>query len=431
MVASSNTVDEAMVGGQVHAHEGAESNGDLRRSMRLGVPHRMRTPRRVATALAAVLAAVSSSMAIAGAVAPAGTWRVTASPNARGAAINVLAAVSCAPRTASCVAVGSSARTLSTPSVPLAERWDGSRWAIQATPTPRGTSDTLYGIDCVTTTTCVAVGDDFQLASHHTIPLVETWDGTRWRVAAPASVGSFSTLRAVACTSSSACTAVGYLHGAGGVTEALVERWDGRVWRVQASATPLAGVQLLGVACVTVASCTAVGDRNQGAGDARPFAETWSGTSWRERTVPLPAGAPGGLLDAVDCWSPSSCMTTGTDFATGGPSLAERWNGASWRPTPTPDPANYQLSFAEDELDGVACTSSSSCVASGEYAPHGVGDYYLESWNGSHWVLRSVPRPGGYEHGTLLAVACAVHQCIAVGGYAGTTLIQRTLAVAG
>jgi hypothetical protein len=44
--------------------------------------------------------------------------------------------------------------------VTLAERWNGSSWAIQSTPNPTGArSNILYGVSCPSTTACTAVGD--------------------------------------------------------------------------------------------------------------------------------------------------------------------------------------------------------------------------------------------------------------------------------
>src|SRR5262245_16992650 len=65
-----------------------------------------------------------------------GKWRVLRTPNPAGASVAALAGVSCtAP--SSCTAVGYSI-TKSGVQLPLAERWNGSRWRLQAMPRPAG-----------------------------------------------------------------------------------------------------------------------------------------------------------------------------------------------------------------------------------------------------------------------------------------------------
>ncbi len=374
--------------------------------------------------LAVVLAMLSVAVPGAGASDP--SWHVQATPNPPGAAISVLSSVSCPHGAVTCTAVGSSSRTPSTSTRVLAERWDGTRWRIQPTTTPAGTSDTMYGVSCASSNACVAVGSAFHLTSRHTTPLAESWNGSVWRVLATPTVGSTAWLTAVACSAPSACTGVGVFHDAAG-TQALVERWNGTSWRLQAAARPATSTQLEGVSCPGATTCVAVG--SQSAGSTRPLAESWNGTRWQAQTVPMPSGATGGYLSAVSCSSPSACTGTGTDFRPGGITLAERWNGTSWRVQATPNPSDWRLSFRSTELDGVACASASTCTASGEYAPHGSAAYFVETWNGRAWTLVTVPHPAGYQHGALLSMSCSTTRCTAVGADATTTVLQATLAV--
>ena len=76
-------------------------------------------------------------------------------------------AVSCRQANA-CTAVGY--RTTSTQTLTLAERWNGTRWSTQSTPSP-GTDNILFGTACPTVSTCMAVGT---IANTHT-PLAEIY----------------------------------------------------------------------------------------------------------------------------------------------------------------------------------------------------------------------------------------------------------------
>ncbi len=66
----------------------------------------------------------------------------------------------------------------------------------------------------------------------------------------------------VACTSSSACTAVGYSIGSASpfARMTLAETWNGTSWSIQPTPNPAAtGNMLNGVSCVTAGPCVAVG----------------------------------------------------------------------------------------------------------------------------------------------------------------------------
>jgi len=357
------------------------------------------------------------------------TWTIETTRNATGAAVNELSAVSCTSPGA-CTAVGSYAETLSTPSVPLAERWNGKTWRLQAPAVPRGTASTfLYGVSCTSATACTAVGNAFYKATKVNLTVAEAWNGKSWRIRptpTPSSRGS--SFYAVSCTSGSACTAVGFYGNAAGNPQALAERWNGKTWRVQAMPRPSKRTWLFGVSCSSPRACAAVGYQNNGTGDATPFAEAWNGTKWQVLKVPLPHGAPGGAFDAVSCTSPSACTATGTAFGSS-PTLAERWNGKSWRIQPTPNPPGYETSAGEVALDGVSCTSRTACTASGEYSPGGLAAYFAEAWNGKTWRLQTTPVPAGFRSGALLGVSCVPTRCTAVGAYTALGP-QVTLAMA-
>src|SRR5262249_58523763 len=96
----------------------------------------------------------------------------------------------------------------------------------------------LFGVSCTAADACTAAGY-YTNGLRHIHPLAERWDGTSWRIqAAPSPLGRpLSGFFAVSCTSATACTAVGAQTDATGTT-ALAERWDGTSWRVQATPNP-------------------------------------------------------------------------------------------------------------------------------------------------------------------------------------------------
>ncbi len=355
------------------------------------------------------------------------TWTIQPTPDPVGADISVLSSVACSSGRA-CTAVGSSAASLSSFTLPLGERWDGNSWRIQPVPAPRGTSDTLFGVSCPSARACIAVGSAFHSAGRRQTALTEIWNGRRWRVQSVPTIKAASSLYAVSCTSAIACVAVG--HTLGAPQRAIVERWDGKTWRIQAIPQLAKDTTLVGASCPQARTCTAVG-WNNATGRALPLALSWNGNNWQVQAVPLPRQAPAGLFDAVSCTSAKACTATGTDFShPGGPTLAERWNGKTWRVQRTPNPANISLSSSEVALNGVSCSSAKACIAIGEYTPDHAAAYFIESWNGKRWRLEPAPHPSDFAHGALLGISCESTRCAAVGAYAGKVHIQDTLAMA-
>jgi hypothetical protein len=160
----------------------------------------------------------------------------------------------------SCTAVGDriSAHGLD---VPLAEYWNGAKWADQAIPSPAGVKGGyLEAVSCPSAVTCTAVGAAH--ASTKEVPLAELWNGTTWAaqpISGP-SASPLSSLSAISCASAASCTVVGYYYPTGYTTKlALAERWSGGTWRAQRTASPVINKALSGVSCVSASTCTAVG----------------------------------------------------------------------------------------------------------------------------------------------------------------------------
>ena len=164
-------------------------------------------------------------------------------------------AVSCTASNA-CVAVGSSGAGAH---IGLAESWNGRRWKVQRTPSLAGAhGGTLAGVSCTTARMCIAVGS--RKASGHTVAIAERWNGHRWILMATPATSRGSRLYAVSCAGAGACMAIGSSKGA------LAEWWNGTSWAEQA--LPTGSGVLVSVSCVSPAAifCTAVGYAN---GDTR------------------------------------------------------------------------------------------------------------------------------------------------------------------
>ena len=384
-----------------------------------------------------LLAAAGAIVMLAAVPAGAATgWSIVASPNPVGATQTYLDAVACTgpATTVRCFAVGSYISAQGTVKT-LIERWNGTQWAIVASPNRVGAiSNSLVGVTCASATSCFAVGNSQATLKSPAITLVERWNGISWTIApssnAPNATGSF--LHAVSCVGLNRCFAVGNYTSAGTAGSTLIERWTGTQWLIVPSPNkPSAAINTLdGVSCVplgTGVSCFAVGN----------WATTVTGSVFYTLTVRLGAGGwaivpspnPSGksALGSVSCTSASSCVAVGFWQHSPGASLAERWNGSSWTVTPVPNFTGWTFS----RLDSVSCPSATNCVAVGTWAAGSPNRTLVAHWNGVSWQDIPSPNPTGSSGSTLAGVSCAGGGCWAVGSArrppsgASTTLTER------
>jgi hypothetical protein len=168
----------------------------------------------------------------------------------------MLAAVAC-PAADACRAVGSDLRGL------FSEVWNGSSWRIQPVPVPAGGSFAgLNGVSCPAADRCEAVGS-YSSRKGGFRSLAEAWNGSRWRLQAPAAVpaATVTGLDAVSCVSATDCEAAGDARIAAGIQAGVLERWNGTAWSVQKKVLPAGdtSARLSGIWCTTGPVCEAVG----------------------------------------------------------------------------------------------------------------------------------------------------------------------------
>ena len=356
-------------------------------------------------------------------------WTVESTPN-RSVATDAFAAVAC-PTTSACTAVGVNGEGLLATRT-LAEAWDGTNWTIQAIPNPGGALENfLFGVACSSATACTAVGAYAANIGNGELTLAERWNGSRWAVQTtpnPAG-GHIVTLEAVSCPLTYACVAVGQSSD-GNKTLTLIERWNGSSWTIQQSPSPAPDNFLNAVSCATSTSCAAVGYDYQGStGSYLPLVEHWNGSQWSIQSAPNPSSAFRTVLASVACPSATVCTAVGNYSNHNGDSvpLAERLSGGHWTIQATPAPMGATSSY----LTSVSCPSATACTAIGGYQDSsGQTKILTERWNGTSWTLQSTVNPAS---GTvsLSSMACpSTSQCAAVGAkfdsYANaTTLAER------
>ena len=339
------------------------------------IGRRTRTSARKAEAIVAVAGLAAGSTLAPGA--PAGSATTTR---------DSLRGVACISPTA-CFAVGGADSVSSRSARTVIERWNGQRWSKVASPNPTGaTTSYLFGISCVSATSCFAVGNTGSYGARMLKSLVERWNGKTWSIVKTPNAGP---LTSVSCISATACFAAG--------TNFL--RWNHQAWSTVTNATGYA----VSMSCASATSCMAVGDSG---------ATRWNGKAWS--TVPTPKpGNPvfeGFGLSGVSCTSSANCVAVGDDAVPldNFTPLSERWNGKTWSklPTPDPTPAGY--------FNAVSCTSTTNCFAVGDVNPN---DFraFVERWDGTTWSAVAIPSFGAGES-WLASVSCSrATSCFAVG----------------
>jgi hypothetical protein len=254
-----------------------------------------------------------------------GGWSQYAVPSPAAGSSMTLAAVSCASST-SCMAVGYLAtNAIDRGGSLLAESWNGHRWTIE-TPAaaPKDASAAFAGVSCPAPEFCEAVGDYSDASSGNLIPLAERWNGAEWtveRAVAPAYMSS--EFNGVTCLSATSCVAVGDQYDGAETDSSLVEARVGTSWSVQPSAdngNDFVNI-LVSVACKSIADCTAVGYSTQNAySTTPPLAEGWNGTAWQIQATPKSTWIDS-QLSGVTC-PDGTCLAVGS--GAGGPLVLRR-----------------------------------------------------------------------------------------------------------
>jgi hypothetical protein len=369
-----------------------------------------------------------------------GVWAPTTLPEPAGLLLGGLNGVSC-PSTTACVAVGVAYDFGSGLYLPAAETLADGQWTATSPPLPAGTTGgngvALQAVSCVSAGSCVAVGHDLSGSNNYSLPLVETLANGVWTPSTPSfpdaadGARSDTGLYGVSCSSTSACVAVGsdtaVLHG---YALPLLETLSGGAWTPSTLPQPTGTEDglLRGLSCVSATACTAVGYDTTGG----PIADTLAGGTWKAAKPALPAGNTDGELLAVSCASATTCVATGAVEPTSVQfdPLVESLAGGVWKPTTPRLPGGDTLGA----LDGVSCTSATSCMATGyddiaqNSNPYGNQFPLAEALSAGVWTPKNVPLLSGDGIGVLDGVSCPSSTvCHSAGDYYNSANDQTDL----
>jgi hypothetical protein len=146
----------------------------------------------------------------------------------------------------------------------------GTSWKASEAPTPASTSEVqVTDVTCASISACFATGIYLDGASNNYRGFLLTGSATSWTAAEEpvpvnASTGTGDTLRSLTCPFSAACVAVGGYTDSSGHDQPLVITGYGTSWTatqapVPAGAATVPGPSLGSVACTSTSACIAVG----------------------------------------------------------------------------------------------------------------------------------------------------------------------------
>jgi len=314
----------------------------------------------------------------------------------------------------------------------MIETLSGASWTASTASLPVADSGTLNGVDCLSSTSCVAVGS--QLSKATTAPLVEVLGGSAWTpsvLIGPAGLTD-PTLSSVSCTTSTSCVAVGSatqpsadssynLPGQNSVP--FAEVLAGTTWTLSLLPTPAvsAGSQLTEISCFSAGSCVAIGTYLDSLLSNQTYVETLAGTTWSEVALPTLPSWYGSTPGGVSCPAVTDCIAVGSASLRSGAvgSFASSWNGTTWTTASLPGP----LGGLEAGLTAISCTSGTACVAIGiDYlskaaANSGVfAQNFEETLSATTWTASQLAGIHGALQPSIVGISCsAASSCVAVG----------------
>ena len=161
---------------------------------------------------------------------------------------------------------------------------------------------------------------------------------------------------------------------------------------------------------------------DEGGTTNQTLVESWDGSNWSLASSP-DVGSEDNLLNGVSCSSATSCVAVGFyDAGSTYDTLIETLSGGSWVVTSSSDGAN------DNELNDVSCTSATACVAAGDNDAGSTDNTLVETLSGGTWSSTSSPSPGSTVN-QVNGVSCSsATSCVAVGeqtsGSAQQTLVE-------
>ena len=192
-------------------------------------------------------------------------------------------------------------------------------------------------------------------------------------------------------------------------------------------AAPNPRVEIFGVSCAVAGSCVSVGNYDAVGGAQLGLIETLSGGKWSAETAPLPKAAadPGVELNGISCSTSTSCVAVGEfqDASGSEQGVIETLRDGTWSATlmPVPVGAGTNPGVYLWEVD---CPTTGVCTAVGSYVDAQGTEVLSATLGSGTWTPSTVsledfsPLPNAVHYQWLEDLSCAQPgSCVAAGEY--------------
>ena len=346
------------------------------------------------TAAAGTPAAAPAAHRYAVRVAPAGggrcapAWRAVVAPDP-GVANVLFGAAALSRRDA--WAVGSQTKDGKT-LITLADHFDGTRWRLVPSPNTASSENDLFGVAALAANDVWAVGRIGTPFVTRTLPLIEHYNGTSWKIVKAPQLAGDTELGAVLGFAADDVWAAGDGRAPGSANRAFMLHWNGSRWGV-AHLPPLPGVNdyLFALGASGPRDMWTVGGNFQGAGD--PTAIHWDGHAWTR--VRVATAIPSDSFYSVaatargDAWAGGTGGVYQNDKA-----IMAHWTGTAWSFARFPQLGKGFGNKGQgpvNQVDALTGSSPGDVWAAGEYMSwpkpyhHGPLTEFMAHWDGTSW----------------------------------------------
>ena len=172
---------------------------------------------------------------------------------------------------------------------------------------------------------------------------------------------------------------------------------------------------LTAISCQSSSACVGVGVTEH-AGSITGLAATLQGDTWTLSEINQDH-INGPELDGVWCSSITSCIAVGShdDFLGNPAPLIETLSGTTWTATTS---GLEPTGATKASLSSISCVSPTSCVATGTYTKVGGNHVLVETLAGTNWSPSTAADPGGSTDAELSGITCfSATSCLGVGSW--------------